>query len=183
MPGSLASAAAKVPSSIAGIELGSTVDQYPDIVRSNYLREVVVTDWHGFRKGIISYGECKYREQILKIDMKYEDKSKRFYEKLLEKFEERYGEPDSWEGDSFGVMRIWKWYFKDENGEPVSLALQYNGKNSQETIGNVVRLSYPRKMEEERQCFNAMCEMQKEQMSPQTMDERRKSDWSHLVPQ
>jgi len=74
MPGSMASAAANVPSSIAGIELGSTVDQYPDIVRSNYLREVVVTDWHGFRKGIISYGECKYREQILKIDMKYEDK-------------------------------------------------------------------------------------------------------------
>jgi len=176
-------ATTKSPSSIAGIALGSMVDNYPDIVRSNFLREVVVTDWHGFRQGVISYGECKYREQILKIDMKYQDKSKQFYRQLLEKFKEKYGEPNTWEGDSFGVMRIWKWYFEDENGEPVSLTLQYNGKNAQETIGNVVRLSYPRKMDEERLCFNAMCKMQKKQRSEQTREERQKSDWSHLIPQ
>lgn len=175
--------AAKAPTSIAGIALGSKVQDYPDIVQTNFMREVVVTDWHGFRKGIISYGECKYKGEILKINMKYDDKSKRFYEKLLKRYKESFGEPSSWQGDSFGNVRIWKWFFVDENGDDISLTLQFNGKNSRETIGNVVRLSYPKKMEEERLCFNEMCEMQKMQTEEARKQELQKSDWSHLIPQ
>ena len=102
---------------------------------------------------------CKNINQILKIDMKYEDKSEQFYQQLLGKFREQFGEPDAWSGDSFGVMHIWKWQFIDKDKNRVSLALQYNGKNSNETIGNMVRLSYPEKIEEERLCFAELCQM------------------------
>jgi len=51
--------AVEIPREIAGIELGSDIADYPDIEYSNYLKEVVVMDWHGFRKGIISYGICE----------------------------------------------------------------------------------------------------------------------------
>ena len=115
--------------------------------------------------------------------MKYEDKSKKFYEKLLARYKDKFGEPHSWEGDSFGVMRIWKWYFTNKNGDAVSLSLQFNGKNSRETIGNVVRLSLPEKIEEERLCFNDMCEMQKSKADEARLEELKKSDWSHLIPQ
>ena len=163
--------AQNAPHEIAGIALGTSVDDYPDIIRNNFLKEVVVTDWHGFRKGTISYGTCKYVDQILKIDMKYEDKSKEFYERLLKKFREKFGAPDSWNGDSFGVVRIWQWQFIDQEKNRVSLMLQYNGKNSEETIGNVVRLSYPDKINEERRCFSEMC-----RHSKNTTDKKQRED-------
>jgi hypothetical protein len=46
--------AAEVPHSVGGIALGTSIDSYPDIVRSNFLKEVVITDLNGFRKGVIS---------------------------------------------------------------------------------------------------------------------------------
>lgn len=171
-----------VPHEIAGIVLGSRVDDYPDIIRTNFLKEVVVTDWHGFRKGVISYGTCKYIDRILKIDMKYKNKSKKFFQKLMKKFRADFGEPDVWTGDSFGVIHVWKWQFIDKEQNRVSLALQYNEKNSNETLGNMVKLSYPGKIEEERLCFIEVCHDSKEKTDARRREELKKSDWSYLVP-
>lgn len=171
-----------VPISIAGIRLGSDVTTYPDIIDSNFMKEVVVTDWHGFRKGVISYGICLNQDIILKIDMKYEDKSKGFYKKLLKKMKAKYGDPDTWSGDSFGVKYIWKWHFTDKNDDRVTLKLQYNGKDSNETIGNMVKLSYPDKIADERRCFMDMCKENKESFAIDRLEELKKSDWSYLIP-
>ena len=75
-----------VPSEIGGFKLGEDITEYPEVEFSNYLKEVVITDWHGFRKGIIAYGVCAYPGKIVRITMKYEDSSKRFYKKLLHEF-------------------------------------------------------------------------------------------------
>lgn len=174
--------AENVPRGIAGINLGTNVKDYPNIIQSNVLKDVVVTDWHGFRKGIISYGTCKYVDQILKIDMKYQNKSNKFFQQLFKEFSEKFGEPDSWHGDSFGVMHIWKWKFLDQQKNRVSLVLQYNGKNSNETIGNVVKLSYPEKIKEERFCFVEMCDAGKAGDAPKSKEHQQDSDWSYLVP-
>jgi len=173
----------KVPHEIAGIGLGTNIDEYPEIVGTNFLKEVVVTDWHGFRKGVISYGTCKLVDQVLKIDMKYKDKSEAFFKKLMKKYRKAFGEPDIWTGDSFGVMRVWKWQFIDEEQDRISLTLQYNGKNSNETLGNMVKLSYPDKIEAERLCFIDVCAESKENIDAKRREELNKSDWSHLVPQ
>lgn len=174
--------AANVPREIAGIALGSQVDSYPDITRSNFLKEVVVTDWHGFRNGVISYGSCRYKGQILKIDMKYEDKRKEFYNTLLAKFRERFGEPSSWAGDSFGVMLIWKWQFVDGENNKISLSLQHNSKDTDETLGNMVKFSLPEKIEEERRCFVDMCKQHNQETDEQRREELKKTDWSFLIP-
>ena len=83
--------AGDVPHEVGGIVLGSHIDSYPDLTESNFMKEVVVTDRHGFRKGVISYGVCRYEGKILKIKLKYENKSKSFYTKLLTKYREKYG--------------------------------------------------------------------------------------------
>lgn len=171
------------PISIAGISLGSDVNSYPDIVDSNFMKDVVVTDWHGFRKGVISYGICLYKDTILKIDMKYEDKSKKFYRKLLKKIKAQYGDPDTWSGDSFGLIYIWKWNFTDKDDNRVTLKLQFNGKDSNETIGNMIKLSYPDKIAGERGCFMEMCEANKEQLDVNQLEKLKQSDWSHLIPE
>lgn len=181
-PLSLQAATEEVPHEIAGIALGTSIDDYPDIIRNNFLQDVVVTDWHGFRKGIISYGTCRYIDLILKMDMKYEDKSKEFFQKLLKEFRQKFGEPDKWKGDSFGVIHIWKWQFLDKDQNQVSMSLQHNAKDSDETIGNVVKLSYPEKIEEERLCFIDMCKVSNEKAEEKRKEELKKSDWSHLIP-
>lgn len=174
---------AQVPISIAGISLGSDVTSYPAIIDSNFMKEVVVTDWHGFRKGTISYGICLNVDTILKIDMKYEDKSKKFFNTLLAKIKTQYGEPDTWSGDSFGVKHIWKWGFTDKDNNRVSLKLQYNSKDSNETIGNVIKLAYPDKIAAERRCFMEMCHESRQQLDVARLEELKKSDWSHLIPE
>ncbi len=174
--------AENAPREVGGIVLGSRIDTYPDIIQSNFMKEVVVTDRHGFRKGVISYGVCKYDGEILKIRLKYEDKSKSFYKTLLKKYRKKYGEPDSWKGDSFGMLYVWKWYFIDKDKNRVSLNLQYNAKNPDETMGSVVKLSYPDRIEEERICFMKMCDEAFEQTDEKRREEFKKSDWSYLIP-
>ena len=172
-----------VPISIAGIVLGSDVKSYPNITDSNFMKEVVVTDWHGFRKGVISYGICLNKDTILKIDMKYEDKSKTFYNTLLKRLKSEYGAPDTWSGDSFGLKYIWKWNFTDKDQNRITLKLQYNGKDSNETIGNMIKLSYPDKIEDERRCFVQMCEENRVHFDGHHLEALKRSDWSHLIPE
>lgn len=180
---SFAAETKKVPQQIAGIALGDNVNDYPDIMQNNSLQEVVITDWHGFRKGIISYGTCKNINHILKMDMKYEDKSEQFHQQLLGKFRQRFGEPDGWHGDSFGVMRIWKWQFIDADKNHISLTLQYNSKNSNETMGNMIRLSYPDKIDEERRCLLKVFRTASDTADAEKLEKQKKSGWSYLIPE
>ena len=72
-----------MPTQVGGFILGSDVTDYPDIEYSNFLKEVVVYNWNGFAKGIISYGICDSPGEIVKIKLKYKDSSKRFFKTLL----------------------------------------------------------------------------------------------------
>ena len=182
-PASLCMAEPNAPSEIAGIKLGSSINDYQNIVQTNFMKDVVVTDWYGFRKGVISYGICKYQNQILKIDMKYYDKTEDFYKKLLKKFRKRFGKPESFEGDSFGLIRVWKWRFRDKDTNAINLSLQHNKKNTSETIGNMVKLTMPERIVEERRCFMEMCdEMNSQRKQQHTKPSSSKPDWDNLIP-
>jgi hypothetical protein len=174
--------ASDTPHEIAGIALGTDVNSYPAITDSNFMKEVVVTDWHGFRKGVISYGICLNKDLILKIDMKYKDSSKSFYKELLERYRKKFGQKAIWAGDSFGLKSLWKWSFVDEDNNRVTLQLQHNSKDSNESLGNMVKLSYPDKIIEERRCFMEMCEQNRDEVDEKYLKELAKSDWSHLIP-
>lgn len=175
-------AATKAPSEVAGFVLGSKVTEYPDIEYSNYLKEVVVYDWHGFNKGIISYGVCAVPDEIIKIKMKYADSSKKYFKVLLKKFKKIYGKPTEWKGDSFGILHIWKWKFVDENNNRVHLILQHNTKNRNENIGNMVKLYYPDRIAMEQKCFTMQCNKKIGKIEKQKKEERKKSDWKYLIP-
>jgi hypothetical protein len=179
---STASADQKVPTEVGGFALGSNLDNYPEVVQSNFLKETVITDWHGFRKGIISHGVCKYPGQILKLRLKYDDSSKKFFQKLLKEYKRRYGAPHEWKGDSFGILHIWKWHFVDSEDRAVSLSLQHNLRNTSENVGNMVKMSLPGLIEEERKCFNQMCEDLQTEEDQQRLEERKKPNWDFMIP-
>jgi hypothetical protein len=171
--------AIEIPQEIAGFRLGEDITEYSDIEYSNYLKDVVVTDWHGFRKGIISYGICASPGEIVRISMKYEDSSKDFYDTLLKKYKKKFGKPAIWGGDAFGILSKWKWVFIDENNRTVNLILQHNLRNHNENIGNIVKLYYPEREKEERLCFIEQCEINK---SEEQALERKEINWDYMIP-
>ncbi len=174
--------ATDTPTEIAGFKLGEFITEYTEIEYSNYLKEVVINDWHGFRKGIISYGTCAYPGQIIKIRMKYEDSSEAFYQDLLKKFKSKYGKPNEWKGDAFGVLYVWKWRFVDEQDRRVNLILQHNLQNDDENMGNMVKLSFPELEEEERFCFIQFCEENKTAEDKELIKKRMQPDWDYMLP-
>lgn len=171
-----------VPNEVGGFKLGSDINEYPEAIDMNYLKEMVITDWRGFRKGIVSYGTCKYTDKILKIRLKYENSDKEYFYKLLKEFKRKYGEPNEWKGDSFGILHIWKWNFINSDKKKVNLILQHNLRNPNENIGNMVKLSYPELLDEERICFNEMCEDMKSDQDIKRRQELKKPDWEYLIP-
>lgn len=174
--------AVTTPTEIGGFKLGEFITDYPQIEYSDYLKEVVVNDWHGFRKGIISYGTCANPGQIVKIRMKYQNSSKDFYHELLKKFKSRYGEPDEWKGDAFGVLHVWKWRYVDEHNRRVSMILQHNLQNDNENVGNMVKLSFPELMKEERFCVIEFFERNKTAEEKEMIKQRMKPDWDYMLP-
>ncbi len=174
--------ALEAPTEIGGFKLGEHITEYSDIEYSNYLKEVVINDWYGFRKGIISYGTCAYPGRIVTMRMKYADPTKEFYNELLNKFKERFGKPDEWHGDAFGVLYSWKWHFVDASNRRVTLNLQHNLQNDNQNIGNMVKLSYPELVEEEQLCFNRFCEENKSAEQKEKIKERMQPDWDYMIP-
>lgn len=175
--------AKNIPVEVGGFVLGSDVTDYPDIEYTNFLKEVVIYDWHGFDKGIISYGICDSPGEIVKIKLKYEDSSKKFFNTLLKRYKKKYGEPDEWKGDSFGILHVWKWKFTDKNNNQIQLVLQHNTKNPNENLGNMVKLYCPDQIVREQKCFTRTCSARMEQQENGDLILRKKTDWNYLIPQ
>jgi len=174
--------AQEVPREVGGFILGSDITDYPDIEYSNFLKEVVIYDWHGFDKGILSYAICEKPGEIVKIKMKYSDSSKKYFKKLLKKYNTKYGKPTQWKGDSFGILHIWKWKFVDKNNNRVHMILQHNTKNPNENTGNMVKLFYPDSIIREQACFSQQCTQNISEEEKEKRIQRKKSDWKYLIP-
>lgn len=170
--------ATETPKSIAGFSLGLPISSCDQKLYSDYLQEKTVPLVSPFRKGYIYYGNCKHQDKVLKIKIKYEDKSRKFFKQLHTKLTKKYNDPGNWEGDSFGILSIRKWQFVDEEGHRVSLAIEYNNKNEELSMGTVLKLSYPVLIEEERICVGR----EQKKFIPKM---RVKSDdiWDDILPQ
>lgn len=167
-----------IPSSVGGFTLDRSIEDYPVESHTNYLNEVIVTDLNGFRKAFITYGTCKNPGKILRIKLKYRDKSFDFFKELLKRYREKFGAKPKFSGDQFGNVKSWKWSFTDEQGRRVTLQLQHNLKDDEESIGNMVKLSMPRLMDDERQCFNERHDKDGEASQEKTEG----TDWERLIP-
>ena len=183
-----APALAKSPTEVCGFVLGENIADFQDKVLTEtaiplryqeYLKEVETVETPGFKAGLIMYSACLEPGRILRIKLKYADSSTKFYETLLKKFTDRFGKPDEWKGDSFGMLLAWKWYFTDETGKRIALVLQHNIKDPDEKLGNSVKLYYRDFQEKERICY--------EQKHPELKRDNKngmaeKPDWNMLIP-
>jgi len=176
--------AEKAPTEVGGFKLGSSIEEYEFISYRNFLKQVVIDKIPGFRKGVIEYGVCDRPGEIVKIKLKYLDTSESFFKKLLKHYKKKFGEPDEFVGDSFGIVKAWKWHFKDNNGSRVTMILQHNLKNPNEVTGNMVKLYMPDQIEAERKCFNKTCSLHTTEAFKKVQDqlELDETSWQQMIP-
>lgn len=177
---SQAASSPTAPMTAGGFSLNTPIENYPVESHANYLNEVIVTNLDGFRKGFITYGTCRNPGEILRIKLKYKDRSFKFFKELLKRYKNEFGAKPKFSGDQFGNVKSWRWSFTDENGERVTLVLQHNLKDSDESIGNMLKLSLPDLMNEERLCFNER--HQSKNSNTSSRSESGKLDWQKLIP-
>lgn len=183
--------AADAPKSLAGFVLGQPLSEYKDrVIMESVLpiryaetfQEVEIRPHEGYKSGLIGFGTCRKYGQIVRIKLKYEDSSKAFFKKLLKEYKKRLGEPSEYNGDAFQVFISWKWSFTDENGQRISLTLQHNESDSDEKIGNAVKLTHSSMVDEELECFQAREADRREQMRKSPPIKTGLEGWDRFVP-
>jgi len=179
---------AETPSQVGGFQLGADISAYRDRVDmttalpvryAESITEVEIKKTDLLASGLIAYGTCTAPGKVVRIKLKYADSSKDFYDKLLARFENKFGKPDEWRGDPFHIVIAWKWSFVDEAKNHISLILQHNKQDTDEKIGNSIKLTLIDAVDRERQCY--------EKSYPQVRESQAGNlpvivDWDMLVP-
>ncbi len=181
--------AGQAPKALGGFRLGADIAAYKDRIRAETVlplryresvNEVEIKDIPGFQSGVIWYGTCEHPGRILRIKLKYADSDKAFFEKLLKRFKQRFGEPGQWRGDPFHIVIAWKWAFTDENGNDISLILKHNTKDHDDKIGNSVKLTIWDWVNAESRCSESS---RPQRAEPAESDpDRQPVDWDLLIP-
>lgn len=152
----------EAPRQIAGFVLGQDISAFRarlDMTTAlpvRYLesvKEVEIADVAGFKSGVIAYSTCADPHKVLRIKLKYADSGEDFFNKLFSQIKSRFGEPDKYRGDSFGIMTSWKWSFTDRRGHSLSLIISHNTVDVDEKMGNAIKLTDLTAIENERTCF------------------------------
>lgn len=183
------------PNEVAGFILGESIEKFKDRIKSDsrmciryqdYLQEVEVRMCPAFKSGLICIASCDRINQIVRIKLKYRDASKDFYNTLLKRFKNKYGEPNKWKGDAFGVMVAWKWSFLNSKREKISLILQHNSQDENLKMGNVVKIANTTLIENEKQCFlkkkqeNTKNMLDKKELEPLNLSDPE--IWEYIIP-
>jgi hypothetical protein len=163
--------AADAPHNLGGFVLGGKIEDFRDKIKTGTelpvryaesLKEAEVLEIPGFKTGLVYYGTCEQPSLILRVEFKYDDSSKKFYEVLLKRFKNRHGDPDEWRGD---------------------LILKHNTRDEEKKEGNSVKMTMWNLMNKEIRCYK------EKQPSPAISSaddgqsqEPSNIDWDLLVP-
>jgi hypothetical protein len=120
--------------------------------RSKSIDAIEVRDLKGFKYGLIWVGNCTVPNRIVSIRLKYADSSKEFYDELLKRYKQRFGDPSEWRGDPFHIVISWKWSFVDDQKNRISMILEHNKRDEDETVGNTIKLTMWNLIEKEQNC-------------------------------
>jgi hypothetical protein len=180
---------AEAPSQVGGFKLGTYISAYKDHVDmstslpiryADSISEVEIKPTDQLASGLIAYGTCADPGKVVRIKLKYADSSRDFYDKLLSRFEKKFGKPTEWRGDPFHIVIAWKWSFTDKSNNRISLILQHNKLDTDEKIGNSIKLTMTNAIDKERQCYDKA--HPGSSGSPSSGSSPAQLDWDMLVP-
>ena len=179
--------AGTMPLSLAGITLGEDVstithvcmmDTRVRLARERHLSEIQLEPGFapGVKSGNIAVAGCAQVGRIVRIKLSFEDRSKDFFNDMLDRYKQRFGDPVEWRGDPFQTVMSWKWTFEDKQGRQVNLQLTHS-EDDDYKIGNFVKMTLRSLWEEEDQCQDALDAKNSVPVTP-----RSKLDYDLLIP-
>ena len=182
-----------VPSQVAVFKLNSNIGDLKDYVimetalpirYMENIEEVEIKPIEGFKSGLIAYATCTAPGHIVRIKLKYKDASKKFYEGLLKRIKKKFGDPNEYRGDPFHILIAWKWSFINKDGRRISMTLQHNSLDTEEKMGNAIKLTMTSLIEEDRQCYKIKALDQREKLRQREWETMKpdSSGWSLFVP-
>lgn len=184
--------AAAAPSEIAGFTLGANIHQYEDRVDMGtalpirdmkYLEEVETKSIQGFRKGYLVFGTCFKPGRIVRIKLKYWNNTRKFFDRLLNDFKKKFGDPSEWRGDPFYGFVAWKWSFKDKEGNSISMILQHGEEELiDRPAGNAVKITNWTHIEEEQRCYEIKHPTPPEENESESKWMKAHPDFENLIP-
>ena len=138
------------------------------------IEEVEIKPIKGIKSGLIAYATCSAPGHIVRIKLKYKDSGKKFYEKLLKEVKKKFGDPDEYSGDPFHIVISWKWAFVNKKNERITMTLQHNSMDTEEKIGNSIKLTNRGLIEEDGKCYKVKALDQRQKL--------RHRDWQVMTP-
>ncbi len=175
--------AGEAPQQIGVFILNHNVTEFKDYVimetalpirHMENIEEVEIKSMKGIKSGLIAYATCAAPGNIVRIKVKYKDSSKKFYKELLKRIKKKFGEPDEYNGDPFHIVLSWKWSFIDKNNHRTTMTLQHNTMDTEEKIGNSIKLTNRGLIEEDLKCYKIKALDQREKL--------RRRDWKVVTP-
>ena len=175
--------AGDAPHQIGVFDLNENISEFKDYVimetalpirHMENIEEVELKSMEGIKSGLIGYATCTAPGHIVRIKLKYRDPSKKFYEELLKRIKKKFGKPDQYQGDPFHIVISWKWSFIGKKNERITMTLQHNTMDTEEKVGNSIKLTNRSLIEEDLKCYKA-----------KALDQRRKlrhRDWQVMTP-
>jgi hypothetical protein len=139
------------------------------------IEEVEIKPIEGLKSGLIAYATCSVPGHIVRIKLKYKDSSKKFYEKLLKQIKKEYGDPSEYRGDPFHILISWKWSLIDKDGNRISMTLQHNSMDTEEKMGNAIKLTMTSLVEEDQRCYKIKALDQRQKL--------RQRKWKLMTPE
>ena len=110
----------------------------------------------GVRGGSLTFANCKDIGKIVGIKLKFNDRSQTLFNKLLDKYKDTYGKPDSYQGDAFRNVIAWQWDFT-KNGERVELMLMWS-RDKEMRPGVSIKMTLRSMIDSEYSCYSDKAE-------------------------
>jgi hypothetical protein len=176
------SLAGEAPHQIGVFVLGVNISEVKDYVimetalpirHMENIEEVEIKSLEGIKSGLIAYTTCTTPGKIVRLKLKYKDASKKFYEELLKRIKKKFGKPE-YRGDPFHIVLSWKWSFVGRKKERITMTLQHNSMDTEEKIGNSIKLTNRSVMSEDLKCYREKALDQRQKL--------RHRDWKVMTP-
>ena len=175
--------ASEAPHQVSVFVLNRDIAEFKDFVinetalpirHMENIEEVEIKPIKGIKSGLIAYATCSAPGHIVRIKLKYKDAGKSFFENLLKRIKNKFGDPDEYRGDPFRILIAWKWSFVDKDGNRISLTLQHNSQDADEKKGNAIKLTMTNLIEEDQRCYKLKALDHREKL--------RQRDWKVVDP-
>lgn len=125
-----------VPQTIAGITLGSDFTQYQKLCRMDFYgtnsdiiflknAPIKYNAISGIRGGDLYVTTCANPGKVVRVKLKFIDRGKRLFDRLLKEYSDRFGDPDNYKGDAFRNVIVWEWIIQNGDDE-CNLTLTYS---------------------------------------------------------